>query len=240
MGHECSIAVFEKNKPTTPDKDVRLEAVIGNYPKQWLSARRHELVMNQSPETLVKSPRPVDDISESHRPTASEQPLAKETILELRPPIVADAWASELSSSSPNQISKELCRLQQACWAVVREPLHAAMTFRLALCAIETVCHLEGGNAAYLLTLAVAQYRMGQYEATLTTLAEADKITPNTPTSLAFQAMAHFQLGGIAQAHSLLGRLQQVIQQPPWHKNPEADGFLREARTLIETVKSGK
>jgi tetratricopeptide (TPR) repeat protein len=196
--------------------------------------------MDHTHQALEKSRPSAGDISESHRPTASDQPLAKDTIPELLPPIAADASAPELSSSSPNQISRELCRLHQACWAVLREPLHAAMTFRLALCAIETVCHLEGGNAAYLLTLAVAQYRLGQYEAALATLAEADKIIPNTPTSLAFQAMAHFQLGGIAQAHSLLARLQQVIQQPPWHKNPEADGFLREARTLIEAVKSGK
>ncbi|HEV2950268.1 MAG TPA: hypothetical protein VGX70_23010 [Gemmataceae bacterium] len=194
--------------------------------------------MNHTHQALEKSRQPAGDISESHRPTASDQRLAKDTIPELLPP--ADASAPELSSSSPNQISRELCRLHQACWAVLREPLHAAMTFRLALCAIETVCHLEGGNAAYLLTLAVAQYRLGQNEAALTTLAQADQLIPNTPTSLAFQAMAHFQLGGIAQAHSLLARLQQVIQQPPWLNNPEADGFLREARTLIEAVKSGK
>ena len=196
--------------------------------------------MSQSHQALEKSRQLVGDIAESLRSTASDQPLAKDTIPELLHPIAADESAPQLSASSPNQLSKELCRLHEACWAVLREPLHAAMTFRLALCAIETVCHLEGGNAAYLLTLAVAQYRLGQYEATLTTLAEADKIIPNTPTSLAFQAMSHFQLGGIAQAHSLLARLQQVIQQPPWHKNPEADGFLREARTLIEAVKSGK
>ena len=196
--------------------------------------------MSQSHQALEKSRQLVGDIAESLRSTASDQPLAKDTIPELLHPIAADESAPQSSVSSPNQLSKELCRLHEACWAVLREPLHAAMTFRLALCAIETVCHLEGGNAAYLLTLAVAQYRLGQYEATLTTLAEADKIIPNTPTSLAFQAMAHLQLGGIAQAHSLLARLQQVIQQPPWHKNAEADGFLREARTLIETVKSGK
>jgi tetratricopeptide (TPR) repeat protein len=194
--------------------------------------------MNHPHQALEKRRPSAGDISESHRPTACDQPLAKDTIPELLPP--TDASAPELSSSSSNQISKELCRLHQACWAVLREPLHAAMTFRLALCAIETVCHLEGGNAAYLLTLAVAQYRLGQNEAALTTLAQADQLIPNTPTSLAFQAMAHFQLGGIAQAHSLLARLQQVIQQPPWLNNPEADGFLREARTLIETAKSGK
>ncbi len=240
MGHECPIAVFEKNKPTTPDRDVWLEAVFGNYPKPWLSASRYELVMNQSNEALEKSPQPVGDIPESHRPTACDQPLAKDTIPELLHPIAGEAASAQLSTAALNQISQELCRLHEACWAVLREPLHAAMTFRLALCAIETVCHLEGGKAAYLLTLAVAQYRMGQHEAALTTLAEADKIIPNTPTSLAFQAMARYQLGAIAQARAVLARLQQVIQQPPWHKNPEADGFLREARTLIETVKSGK
>src|SRR5207244_9213477 len=121
-----------------------------------------------------------------------------------------DAWGPDISTCSPHQISKELCRRQQGCWAVVREPLHAAMTFRLALCAIETVCHLEDGNAAYLLTLAIAQYRLGQYEAALTTLAQADQLIPSTPTGLAFQAMAYYQLGAIAKARAVLARLQQV------------------------------
>ncbi len=187
--------------------------------------------MNQSNQAFEKSRQLVGDIAQSLRSTASDQPLAKDTIPELLHPIAADESAPQSSVSSPNQLSKELCRLHEACWAVLREPLHAAMTFRLALCAIETVCHLEGGNAAYLLTLAIAQYRLGQYEA---------ELIPSTPTGLAFQAMAYYQLGAIAQARAVLARLQQVIQQPPWHKNAEADGFLREARTLIETVKSGK
>jgi tetratricopeptide (TPR) repeat protein len=196
--------------------------------------------MDQSNQALEKSGRSADGISESLRNTTCDQPLAKDTIADLPKRIIADESARLLSPTYPNQISKELCRLHEACWTVLREPLHAAMTFRLALCTIETVCHLEGGNGAYLLTLGMAQYRVGLYEGAVTTLAQADRLIPNTPAGLAFQAMAHYQLGALTQARTLLGRLEQVLQHPPWLKNAEADSFLREARTLIAPAKSGK
>jgi hypothetical protein len=145
---------------------------------------------------------------------------------------IPEATAETVSSSftpSPNDLN----RLHQFCWMVVREPLHAAMTFRLSHCVMETICRWQPSNGIFLSALAVAQYRIGEYQATLDTLAKAEEFMPGTPMSLAFQAMARFRLGDKAGSLALLGRLVQVVHLPPWHQDVEAAGFLREAQSLI-------
>jgi hypothetical protein len=46
--------------------------------------------------------------------------------------------------------------------------------------------------------------------------------------------MTHQQLGHREEAQATLGRLREVMKQPYWEKNAEAQGFLREAEQLIE------
>jgi hypothetical protein len=191
------------------------------------------MVISNKRAEKVQAPTGEPGTSESARSTACEQQLGKDTLAELPNPATIGGMAAQLVTPSASQISNELSRLHEACWTVLREPLHAAMTFRLALCAMETVCHLEGANGAYLLALSIAQYRVGQYQAAQSILRQVDEIIPGTPASLAFQAMAYYQLGAIAQARTLLLGLQQVLRQPPWHMDVEAAGFLREARKLI-------
>ena len=54
------------------------------------------------------------------------------------------------------------------------------------------------------------------------------------PADLAFLAMAHQQLGHKEQARAALARLRELMKQPVWKQNAEAQGFLREAEGLIE------
>jgi hypothetical protein len=140
---------------------------------------------------------------------------------------------SKSSCSSITPTADDLHRLHQFCWLVVREPLHATMTFRLAHCVMEAICRWQPDNGAFLSGLALAQYRMGEYQSTLDTLARSEEFIPGTPMSLAFQAMAHHHLGDRNGSWALLGRLQQVMLLPPWHNDAEAGGFLREAQALI-------
>jgi len=164
------------------------------------------------------------DMGERDKDTLSDTPSA--------PGEIPQATTETVNSSftpSPNDLN----RLHQFCWMVVREPLHAAMTFRLAHCVMETICRWQPNNGIFLSALAVAQYRIGEYQATLDTLARSEEFMPGTPMSLAFQAMARFRLGDKAGSLSLLGRLVQVAHLPPWHQDVEAGAFLREAQSLI-------
>jgi hypothetical protein len=151
------------------------------------------------------------------------------------PPGQAPETLIEPTAPSFSPHSDDLNRLHQFCWIVVREPLHATMTFRLAHCVLETICCWQPNNGVFLTALAVAHYRIGEYRATLDTLAKAEEFIPGTPVNLAFQAMARFRLGDKAGSLALLGRLMQVVHLPPWHQDVEAAAFLREAQTLITT-----
>ena len=54
------------------------------------------------------------------------------------------------------------------------------------------------------------------------------------PIVLAFLAMAQQQLGQRDAARATLTRLRELMQQPPFKDNAEAQSFLREAAELIE------
>jgi hypothetical protein len=51
---------------------------------------------------------------------------------------------------------------------------------------------------------------------------------------LAFLALAHQQLGHSEEAQTTLARLRQVMRQPAWSINTQAQSFPREAAELIE------
>ena len=161
---------------------------------------------------------------------------AKDTIPDVPPP---PGQSPETVTESPSPLftlhSDDLNRLHQFCWLVVREPLHATMTFRLAHCVLETICRWQPNNGVFLTALAVAQYRIGEYRAVLDSLAKSEEFIPGTPVNLAFQAMARFRLGDKAGSLALLGSLVQVVHLPPWHQDVEAAAFLREAQNLITT-----
>ncbi len=163
----------------------------------------------------------------------------KDTLPEIAPLGEVPHGAAEPAFSSNNPSLDDLNRLHQICWMVVREPRHAAMTFGLAHCAMETICRWRPDNGTYLSALALSQYRIGKYREALDTLAKAEEFMAGTPMSLAFQAMARFHLGdnegtpSLRASHALLVRLQQVMHLPPWNQDVEAAGFLREAQSLI-------
>jgi hypothetical protein len=162
------------------------------------------------------------DTGEQGKDTLPEMPQAVEPSSAIHP---------ACSSISPD--ADDLSRLHQFCWLVVREPLHATMTFRLAHCVMETICRWQPGNTAFLTALAMAQYRIGEYRSVLNTLAQSEKIMPGNPVCLAFAAMARFQLGDHDGSQVLLGRLQEMVHLPPWNQYLEAGGFLKEAQNLI-------
>jgi tetratricopeptide (TPR) repeat protein len=103
----------------------------------------------------------------------------------------------------------------------------------------EEACRLEPQNGNYINTLGVAQYRLGQYQAAVETLARSEKLDTTLkdgphPADLAFLAMAQYQLGHKEQAQATLARLREALTKPRWAKDAESAAFLGEATTLIE------
>ena len=125
--------------------------------------------------------------------------------------------------------------------AEVRSAEGLAEGYRQALRWAERAGELTRDDGSMLNTLGVAQYRTGQYEQALKTLSQSEQLNAKDrrfggphPSDLAFQAMAHHQLGHKEEAAKLLVRLRKIMKQGRWAEDAEARGFLREAEVLIE------
>jgi len=126
--------------------------------------------------------------------------------------------------------------LNAASWGVVARPNAAVESYALALRQAEAACRLESDYGVYLNTLGVAQYRLGKYQEALDTLTRSDKLNSVSGRQLAdvsFLAMANFKLGQKEKAEAFLVQLRQLMKQPAWPGNAEAQGFVREAEELL-------
>jgi hypothetical protein len=121
-------------------------------------------------------------------------------------------------------------------------------TYAVALRRAEAAVRLGPGDDGLILTtLGVAQYRMGRYAEALDTLTMSESRKRLNfmrggiqPADLAFLALVQHQFGKKDEAKATLGRLREVMKQPQWTNNPEAQGFLREAEELIAGKPAGK
>ena len=75
-----------------------------------------------------------------------------------------------------------------------------------------------------------AQYRCGLVAEALTTLTRSNVL--NKVEYPSYLAMAQRRLGLPDQARTTLGRQREVMKNPQWSGNPEAQGFLCEAETI--------
>jgi Flp pilus assembly protein TadD len=127
--------------------------------------------------------------------------------------------------------------LKAAAMAVVERRDAGKDAYTTALRRAEAAVRLAPRDGGILNTLGIAHYRMGDYAKALETLEQSEKLNAAKgphPANLAFLAMAHHQLGHKEQAQARLTRLREVMKQPPWEKDHQALGFLREAEGLIE------
>jgi tetratricopeptide (TPR) repeat protein len=115
--------------------------------------------------------------------------------------------------------------------------LNATHAYALALRQAEAAVRLDPGAGSIVNTLGVAQYRTGRYAEALATLTKSEKLNIAQvgihPGDLAFLAMAQHQLGKTDEAKAMLGRLRELMKQPRWANDAEAQGFLREAEGLV-------
>jgi Flp pilus assembly protein TadD len=122
---------------------------------------------------------------------------------------------------------------------VVLKPGASVEAYCHALEQAEEACRLEPKNSAYVSTLGMAQYRLGQYQAAVATLVSSEKLsaTPvvgSNPTSLAFLAMAQYQLGQKEQAQATLTQLRETLTKPPWSNiSQHYAALLQEAENLL-------
>jgi WD40 repeat protein len=122
-------------------------------------------------------------------------------------------------------------------FALVRVRGRLARDYRRGLRLAEAACRLRPGDAAFLNTLGVAQYRLGLVDSAVATLTRSNALNQGRePSDLAFLAMACERLGHPAEARIALDRLRDVILQ---RKDAEVSqvaedrAFLAEAEAVV-------
>jgi WD40 repeat protein len=128
--------------------------------------------------------------------------------------------------------------LNNVAWETIRNAGLDPDRYRKALSYIEQACRLEPKVGNYLNTLGVAYYRVGNYEKALETLLRSAELNTRDsdgpiPEDLAFLSMTHHRLGRSQEAQACLQRLRERMKDRRWADNADAQGFLREAETVI-------
>ena len=136
---------------------------------------------------------------------------------------------------NPNELNK-------LAWELVKPHGGEMSGHRKALRFSEEACQLEPENGAFLTTLGVAYYRVGNYEKALDVLSRSNKINAledkdSDPADLSFLAMAHQQLGHAKEAGAKLQLLRERMKDPRWAQDAAGQGFLREAEELLAKPK---
>jgi WD40 repeat protein/serine/threonine protein kinase len=129
---------------------------------------------------------------------------------------------------SPDQLNAES-------FQVVKSPDSKPESYRQALRQVQTATRMAPWRYDYLMTLAIAQYRAGDYSSVLGTLEQWEKLyywyAP--ANGLAFKAMTFFKLGRVDEASQALEQLRSLISNSDQAPDPDLQGFLREAEALI-------
>ncbi len=128
--------------------------------------------------------------------------------------------------------------LNNGSWDVVKWPGADDKDYERALQMAEHACETDPDNPSYLNTLGVAQYRVGQHDAALDSLARSDSIfielgQGNKLANLAAIALAEYQLGRIDDARMYLEQAREA-SRTRGESDPVVSRFLlSEAESLI-------
>jgi len=125
-------------------------------------------------------------------------------------------------------------KLIEQSWEVVSSPGGEIEAYRLALGKAEMANRLQPNDWNILETLYIAQYRVGAYQDTLTTLIQIKKLRVDAHLEPGpFMAMALHQLGRDEEAQAALNRLRVRLEDAKLAENRWLQAFVIEAEKLF-------
>ncbi len=129
-------------------------------------------------------------------------------------------------------------KLRKESREVTNSPDADTEAYQIALEKAELANRLEPNNPSTLITLGIAQYRVGAYEDALEKLRNAEKMRADTgreddPVSVAFMAMAYNRLGRAEEAEFTLDRLRSLFEKGQYDNDLRARDSLTEVERLF-------
>ncbi len=139
------------------------------------------------------------------------------------------------------QLSEVVRELANAAWRLARESGLPDDQYLLARDAIESCLAEKPESPAYINSLGVLKYRLGDYQGALETLVRShafysQEYEGGVPADLAFMAMAQYQLGNEAEARETMTLLRAAMTNPDLGESEESRMHLAEAEALLGGV----
>jgi tetratricopeptide (TPR) repeat protein len=169
-----------------------------------------------------------------------DEPLLRSDVLAT---LRADAGLSDPVRQEALKLAETLpenaSRLNEASWAVVRQPGEGAAAYQRALRQVEAACRLAPDNANFTNTLGLAFYRVGQYAEAVATLKKSlpgDASNGVDACDLYFLSMCHARLGNAAKARECFESAKDSQQRNATRLPGQAEDwnqFRNEAEALL-------
>jgi tetratricopeptide (TPR) repeat protein len=160
--------------------------------------------------------------------------------------IVARKAIARSEMQSDQALRDEALRLLgNVAWDIVKVDGRPIDDYQRAHRAIRDVWALSPDSPAFSNTLGAAQYRLGEYERALATLAHSDAwyvidAESRQPSDLAFLTMTYAQLDEEKRALATMRQLQELMQRPDLATRQENQALLREAEVLLRDKARGR
>jgi len=209
-------------------------------PREVWEARQARLSQLRSARELVESLHgtlgDARRMSVSLRDNPNIDDSLRKTAIQISRDYIYGSAAKSAARTDPGRAYE----LNAASWPVVRLPRAHMDDYRWALEKARLAVEYKPGDAAYLNTLGVAQYRVGEYEKALETLRRSDDVNSTSrngtrPEDVAFIAMSLHQLGRREEARAAHERLKDLMRTEAHRDNQESRAFLEETRRLIDS-----
>lgn len=128
-------------------------------------------------------------------------------------------------------------------WSICFSAKRLPEEYKKALALAGAASLSQPTNGGFLNTLGVAQFRVKDYVAAITTLEKSNSINRTEakgreePGDLAFLAMAQFQLGKVKEAEGYFKKLQEAMKNPSLAGDKDNKAILEEAEQLFKSAK---
>jgi Flp pilus assembly protein TadD len=141
-------------------------------------------------------------------------------------------------------VHSEAERLLNDSWETVKSPGNERQAYHEALRKAELANRLDAKNINCLNSLGAALYRVEKYPEARNALIQLDPLHVTTPekpqlAALAFLALTTHHMANKAQAAEYLEKLRDLLEEPRWANNTDAQALLKEAETLVDPVPTG-
>jgi WD40 repeat protein/serine/threonine protein kinase len=172
--------------------------------------------------------------------------LLRSDVLEsLRTDAALNDEVREVAVQLAQEGDEDPVQLDKTAYDVMKEPGQDSASHRRALRWAEAACRLEPANGVFLNTLALVQYRLGNYQPARATLARAEPLNIARfdgpwPRDLALRALIEIRQDEAEPARATLQRLRGVLESTRWSDAVEAKQWQREAEALMENKKPSR